>query len=431
MGLLKTSAPRLLVLTRRLMRHDVVRNNAIFLAGSVAAGFFGYAFHFIVGRMLGPTSYAVVAAAIAGLYLLTLPALAIQLVAARFASLASAHGNLGGVRPLLRQVNGLGLLIGGAIAVIVIAGGHAVALFLQLASTQVVVVLAISAMLGLLVSGTRGVLQGLRRFYALSANVMLDTGTRIVVAVALLLSGLGPIGAVLALTAGPALAYGQSFLLLRGLPARSPEPPIPLGQVLRYAAPVAVAVGGVTYLFNVDVLLAKHFLTPHAAGLYAAGSVLGRVVYFLGLTVAGVMFPEVAARHARDEAHYHVVDLSLGLVAGVGLALIAVYALLPGIVLSPYGAGFTGVKPYLWPFALGLTLLATANLLVNYFLSVNSTRFIAPLLGACVLETVLILAVHGTPAQILAMLVLTMVVLILALAVVYAVERRSAAARQL
>ena len=176
-------------------------------------------------------------------------------------------------------------------------------------------------------------------------------------------------------------------------------------------------------MFDVDIVLARHYLSPSQAGIYAAGAVLARVVYFLGLTIAGVMFPEVANRHARDQSHFHVVDLSLLFLAAVGIVLAAVYALLPGLVLLPYGSQFAPVRPYLGVFAGALTLLALANLLVNYFLSVNSARFIAPLLGAAVLETVLMTAFHRDVAQMLAMLLVSAAALAAGLALLYAVDR--------
>jgi O-antigen/teichoic acid export membrane protein len=189
---------------------------------------------------------------------------------------------------------------------------------------------------------------------------------------------------------------------------------------------------GVTYLFNADVVLAKHYLSSSDAGIYAAGSVLGRVAYFLGVTVASVMFPEVATLHARDENHYHVVDASLLLMLGLSVALIAGYFLLPQLVLLPYGSGFAPVRPYLGPFAIALSLLAISNVMVNYFLSVNSQRFVVPLIGATVLETILIVLFHSGIGQIIAMLATAIGALALALGVLYAVERfRPARSREL
>ncbi len=48
----RRSAARWRILLGRLAREGVVRNNAIFFAGSVGAGVFGYVFHFAIGRLL-------------------------------------------------------------------------------------------------------------------------------------------------------------------------------------------------------------------------------------------------------------------------------------------------------------------------------------------------------------------------------------------
>ncbi|HEX6347809.1 MAG TPA: oligosaccharide flippase family protein [Candidatus Dormibacteraeota bacterium] len=412
-----------------------LRNNAIYLTGSVVAGAFGYVFHFVSGRLLGPAGYGVVAAAIAAIYLLTLPSLIVQLVSARFASLALAQRSPAQVGPLVRGLTLASLVFGSCVALVMIALAPVAARALQLGDVRVVYVLAPSTLLGLVVSVNRGVMQGLLRFGGLSVNVVVDTFSRVPAAATLILGGLGPLGGVAGVIAGPLLAYGHSLALLRGArsagggtqgaaAATGEQTDLRMAEVARYAAPTAVAVIGVTFLFNADVVLAKHFLSAEQAGVYAAGSVLARVVYFLGITIATVMFPEVAARHARDRKHYHVVDRSLAFLALIGIALTVVYTALPGLVLLPYGSGFASVQPYLGPFAVALSLLAVANLLVNYFLSVNSPRFVIPLLGACLLEVGLILLFHGSVAQVLIMLLATTGALAGTLLVLYRLERR-------
>jgi O-antigen/teichoic acid export membrane protein len=416
------------VLARRLtlqLRTDaLVRNNAIFLSGSVAAGAFGYVFHFAVGRLLGPASYGIVASAVAALYLLTLPSLVIQTVSTRFTSVLAAQHDLGPARRLLVRLNAATLIVGVPLALSLLLGRSAVAHFLRIADQRVIVILALSAVVALVLSANRGALQGLRRFGALSTNLVTDMATRVLVGAGLVLAGLGTVGALLGVLVGPGVAYVQSVLLLRELRRARGQGTVSLLAVARYAVPTAVAVIGVTYLFNVDVLLAKHYLSSEAAGIYAAASVLARVVYFIGLTIAGVMFPEVATLHARNEAHFHVVDRSLLFLGAVGALLCAAYFAVPGWIVLPYGQGFAPVGPYLGPFAVALTLLALANLLINYFLSLNSARFIPLLLGACLLETGLITAFHDDPGRILAMVLLTSGALVLLLGGVYAAERR-------
>jgi O-antigen/teichoic acid export membrane protein len=410
-------------LLRRLHQDALLRNSAIYLAGGVGAGLFGYIFHFATGRLLGPAGYAVVAAVLSALYLASLPGLVMQTVAMRFAGIHAGRGQLGAVPGLLARLTVGSLLLGltGAVGLVVLA--PAVAAWLHVSDPRAVYTLAVAAALGLLVTGNRGALQGLRRFAVLSANAVLDMGGRVVAAVALITAGAGVAGGLLALVIGPALAYLHSLFALRHLRAQPSGAAAPLAEVGRYAVGATVGAFGTTFIYNVDVLLAKHYLSPEAAGIYAGGAVLGRVVYFLGNTVVAVMFPEVATRHARSESHFGVVDRSLLLVGSIGVLLIAGYLALPGLVLLPYGPSFAAVTPYLGPFAVALTLLALSNLLVNYFLSIGSVRFVVPLVGACLLETLLIVLFHDGIGQILTMVVLSSGALAVAMGLVYAGDR--------
>src|SRR2546422_11044986 len=97
---------------RLLISDRLLRNNAIYLSGTLAAGALAYVFHFVAGRLLGPAEYAVIASAVAALYFLTLPALVVQTVSVRFTSVAMGRGRLGNVPGLLLQVTVMGLAVG-------------------------------------------------------------------------------------------------------------------------------------------------------------------------------------------------------------------------------------------------------------------------------------------------------------------------------
>jgi O-antigen/teichoic acid export membrane protein len=413
-------------LAARLWSDRLLRNSAIYLGGGVAAGLLGYAFHFVTGRLLGPAAYADVAAILAALYIVSLPSLVVQTVSARFVSLAVGRGETGAIPRLLLRITGASLAIGVVSAVALVALAPVIAGYLQLPHPQLVYVLALASVMALLVTINRGALQGMRRFWALSANTIVDLATRIVAAVALIAAGAGAVGGILALLAGPIVAYAQGVLLLRQPRTSAVVAGPSFTEVGRYALSASMAAIGVTYLFNVDVILAKHYLPAREAGVYAAGSVLGRAVYFLGFTIAGAMFPEVSTLHARNQAHFHVVDRSLLMLGVIAAGLVLTYLLIPGLVLLPFGSDYDAVRPYLGPFAAALGLLALSNLLVTYFLSVDSRRFGLPVVGACLLETALIVLFHAGVAQIVAMLLVSMTVLSAVLVSLYLVDHARA-----
>lgn len=420
-------SPRLAL--ARLRSDPVLRNTAIYLTGSTVAGFLGYVFHFETGHLLGPSAYSVVASGIASLYVLTLPVIGLQLVSARYASVSAARGQARAVLPMVVRLTSFSLLGALPIVVLLIVFAPAVASFLNLPDRRVVYVMLAVALATLLVTINRGAIQGFRRFVALSGNMLVDMISRLAFAAAFVAAGLGAVGALAAVAIGPIVAYGQSFMFLRS----DRDDVAGSGRMTgvgQYAILATVASVGINYLFSIDTLLAKHYLTASAAGLYAAGSVLGRVVYFLGLSVTGVMFPEVANLHARNERHFHVVDISLLLVALMGAALVVVFILLPGLVLLPYGPSFAPARQYLGVFALALTMLTIANLFINYFLSLARRVFVIPLFGACILETVLLVAFHGGIWQILLVVLISLSLLAAVMSVLYLSDRwtrRSAA----
>jgi O-antigen/teichoic acid export membrane protein len=424
-GLTITSL-KLQTLVLSLQKDRLLRNNAIYLAGSIGAGALGYVFHFLTGRMLGPAGYAVLASVLSALYLVSLPGIVLQTVSMRFTSLAAGRSRLGSLHILLVRLGIVSLAAGVLGAGILVWIAPTVAHYLQVADQRLVYVLAGAGVLGWVLAVNRGALQGLSKFVALSANGLVDMSSRVASATILILSGAGVVGGLLAIMIGPFFAYLHSLAALRRIRGTPVEPEASMRDVGRYALSASVGVIGITYLFNADVLLAKHYLAPQVAGIYASGAVLGRVVFFLGVTVAAVMFPTVAALHARAQAHFQVVDRSLLLLGAVAIGCSLVYLVLPELVLWPYGAAFTPVRPYLGGFAFALGLLSLSNLLINYFLSVNSTRFAVPLIGACILETGLIVLLHGSIGQVLAMVWTSMAALTLVLGALYALERRRA-----
>jgi O-antigen/teichoic acid export membrane protein len=410
-------------LAARLGGDRLIRNSAIYLTGSVGVGVVGYVFHFATGRLLGPASYAVVAAMVSALSLLSLPSIVLQTTAARYTSLLTARSDSGAVRRLLIQLSVAclaGVIVVGGVLVLL---ASPVAGYLHITDTHLVYLLALASAFALLLAITRGALQGLSRFVQLSLNTLLDMATRVAVAVGLILGGLGAVGAGIGLVAGPLLAYAQSLFLFRRFARSSSPGSPPLTDVGRYTLSAIVAAAGITYLLNIDVILAKHYLPAHESGLYAAGAVLGRVIFFLGMTVASVMFPEVTLLHARGEAHFHVVEKSLLLLGILSTGFILTYALLPGLVIGPFGETFTRVGPYLALFAIALSCFAMAVLFLNYFLSINNRRFIVPLVAAAALETFLIMAFHAGPRQVVVMVLLSMAALLGMLTLLYVMDR--------
>jgi len=147
-----------------------------------------------------------------------------------------------------------------------------------------------------------GLLQGQGRLVELGAIQMVGSITRLGIGLCLAAGGLGAAGAGAGVVAGyvPALAIG----LTRA--ARCPAPSAPQAAMahnppsrLVHTAVAAACAGAPTAL---DMLLARHYLSADASGVYAAAMAAVRLGIFVALPVPHVLVPWAASSRARDKA---------------------------------------------------------------------------------------------------------------------------------
>src|SRR6266545_3023648 len=153
----------------------------------------------------------------------------------------------------------------------------ALAAFLHLGSIVPALWLAANILPLPLVSALQGMLQGVQRFGALAAALLLNAGARLAVGVGLVAAGHGVDGALAASVAGSVLAVLLPLTLLRpmlagrGVPSGAPPggPAVPSGgprpapttaALGREVGAAALAFLGLLLLTNVDLLLARHYL---------------------------------------------------------------------------------------------------------------------------------------------------------------------------
>jgi len=124
-------------------------------------------------------------------------------------------------------------------------------------------------------------------------------------------------------------------------------------------------------LSNVDVIVARNVLPEHDAGLYAGGLILTKAVLFLPQFVVVVAFPSMSTIGERRQA----LTLSLGLVAGIGVAVTLGAALFPRLALVFVGGSdYTEISDNLAVFAVLGTVLSMLQLLVYAVLARQAHR---------------------------------------------------------
>ena len=172
--------------------------------------------------------------------------------------------------------------------------------------------------------------------------------------------------------------------------------------MLSFSLTATAGTFGILLLYNLDVILAKHYLGSHEAGIYGGINKVETILYFLTLSVGQVLFPRVVEAVARNNHPGRLLLLSIGITSLLGVVAIAVFKLFPNLVVTLlFGSrGFGDAVPYvlvMGVIGLGLSL---DNLLVQFLMAVHDRAFLGILAAACLVEAVLLVSFHDTLANV-------------------------------
>lgn len=368
------------------MNKRLIANSFIFFAGTIVLSVFNYLYNSFMGRFLGPADYSILGSLLAFISIITMPTNAVATIAMRFSARYHAQDQDSLIKSFLQTFTKRFGWIGVGVMILLAAFSPFLANFLHLPSAVPVVMIAPVIIFTILLPLNRGILQGLQKFGAAIINQNIDPLLKLGLGLLLVKLGLGINGAIGAIIAGTAVAYVLSFLPLRSL-LKQPSNQLTSApkELKEYSFIALVSFLLATIIMNIDILLVKHFFSPHEAGLYAALSTMGKIVLFVTTPIVSVMFPMISDLQGRDQKHYMVLIQSFLLVFIIGIGVVTAYYLFPELVVKIlYGSTYLEVASHLSFFGLIMLFYSLINLWVNYFLSIGN-RFFALFLALSVI----------------------------------------------
>ena len=163
--------------------------------------------------------------------------------------------------------------------------------------------------------------------------------------------------------------------------------------LIRFAAPLLVAVAIQVASDRLDQLAIANLLEPIDLGLYVAAIALGGIPVAPAATLANVGYPRIAAADSA-EARGRVIERYLRAALALALAL-ALVILLVGdlLVVALFGTAFAPATPILRWYVLGATLMAARLVLAQAVKASGrpSAALVADLIGLAVSAAMLIL----------------------------------------
>ena len=348
-----------------------------------------FLFHVLISRLLGPSQYGALNAVLNVIAVLAVPLGAVQLAVTQ-----AVVSGAGKERISLRRLTVKATLWGaGAMAAVVVVSPLMDG-FLNLKSPVADLAMGVWIPLAVVAAVLQGALLGELRYMPVAVASFFGGGALRLATGALLVSaGFGLGGAVAATVIGQAFTTAALLLVARREVFATGRDPIRIS--LRDAVLSIAALAGYTTLTGIDVFLARHFLAPVAAGLYAAAQTAGRIALFLPGALATVAFPRLVSAGRTGISVGKTLTETLGLVTAIGLAAFAVLAGVPGIVVGVlFGPKYLGAASILGIIALTSVFLSIIGLLTYFHVARRSLAALYSWAGVA-LVWVLVAVLHA------------------------------------
>jgi O-antigen/teichoic acid export membrane protein len=312
----------------------------------------------VVARILGPEQYGVFGAMAVVLLIGSTVLAATQVTIARHVASGRSLGQIGASSVLAAGLATFAL--GAAVAPLL-------SRVLNLDDVAGLLLVAVTFVPFAVTGAQLGLLQGYEKHSRLGALYVISTLTRVLGAIAGAALGQTADSAMLGLAIGATLgAVVGQFVLVERIAWRSRAG---TRDYLVEAAHAAHALIALYALTNLDVLLARAQLSAFDAGLYAAGALVARAVFFLPQAILVAAFPRIVAgaRNAQRQA--------VAAVAVLGLLATAFVALFPTLTVGIMaGEQYLEVTDEAWLFALAGAGFGVVQVLLYARMAHNDRR---------------------------------------------------------
>lgn len=314
------------------MQPGIIRDNLVLFGLSMVVNALGFTFQFVMARLLSPGEWAEMVAALSLLALLSVPGTALNSLIIKIAGDLFVRGEgerlwrwvvVTGVR-----IGGFGLLVG--ILLTLISGW--ISRLLQFDGSSSVIVLGLAFFFSILAIVVKGALAGTSAFSALGLVGVVETMSRLLSGVVMVVLGWAAAGAIAGTSVGALMATivgGLAFYRIcratRKPGTSESQSVLTSGDQLRVLAiSMAFAV-----ILNADVLLVKHYFSDLQAANYSAVALIGRTLFFATAPVSVVLLPHVIRRYSSGQSIIGSLLVSVSLI----LAIVAVVSFI--VILYP------------------------------------------------------------------------------------------------
>lgn len=377
---------------REIILHPLFSGSAVMVIGSNSVNTLNYLYHLIMGRMLGPANYGELAALISLIGLFGIVPASMNLVIIKYVSSAK---NKQEVNNLVSWLKSKAFQVSVGFFLVILIASPVIYSFLNISKISYLFLIALSFLFSLQALLNRSILQGLLKFKEMVFSVLAENTVRLSISALLVFIGFRVGGAMLAFVISALLGWYVTNFYLRFYSKKNPNLSPDVKSMVMFTIPVLIQSFSTTSLYSSDVILVKHFFSSHDAGIYAALSTLGKIIFFGAGPIGAVMFPIVAQRQARGQNFRKIFVYSFLLTGMLAVIISILYWFFPRIAIGLlYGSAYVGDANLLVWFGLFMSLFTLSSLLISYSLSLGKTRVVLIPLVISLLQIIAIWFYH-------------------------------------
>jgi O-antigen/teichoic acid export membrane protein len=359
-----------------------------------------YGSSIVFSHLLPTSGYGDLTALLAVTTIAAIPTGAAQTVIAGRVAVLSPNDARYFVRQALAHVTTIALLAG----VVCLACAPLLKIVLGLQSIGPALAMAPLIVFTIMVPAVYGLVQGMQRFMLLGLMTLAIALSRIAFGVPWTLAGGGAGGPLLGQALGAALSIAVVVILLRRYILGRGSGAALAGirhRPNRHALAAGAAFIAFALLSNLDVLLAKLFLSSSSAGTYAALVTVEKAVIFLPAAVAVILVPAAAKARMAGESSAAVLRVAALVVLGTIVIAAAIPLAAPHLVIKIlFGTKYLGSAGGMRSIVIAGAGLSLLYLLVVYTVTIQDRRWVWLLIGGVVLQIAAISAFHRNPDEI-------------------------------
>ncbi len=372
-----------------------------------------YIYNLVLGRLLGPESFAEAALLVTLLLILSFLGMTFQLATAKFAVIFSGE-EWSNFRNLMYRLAIIFGLVTGALMVFFSKNLQS---FFNTDNAVMFIIFGIGIPLYFFMSVNRGTFQGNQDFRKLSLTYQTEMWSRLLLTLGLLLFVPWQPAFIVALGIALSFLFGLipsnfkviSFTKITALQPKNAK------RVSNFILLTACYEFTQIIINNSDVLLVKHYFNEMDAGLYASLALIGRVVYFVAWMFVMLLLPTVVQKQKDGEPTAPILFKYVGYISLLSVCIVMACYLFPELIISlMFGEAYISMAGLLWQYAFATSLFAISNIFAYYFLSLDHyiPVILSGLLGLS--QILLVVFFHSSLEMVVQVQIIAMVALLVA-----------------